>query len=163
MGTIKMIMFSICFMLLDICILMVPTGFFIGTRWLRKKNFAGFPTTKPTLVLILAELINVAVIITALYFLSKGGNDPSFYFVAAFLAVVSLGSYLLLLFGLPILNLLFGLAWLIYTNKQRKPLEKKHAMIWLIAEAALIGISLAILSKTALWETLRTGIAAVQA
>ena len=156
METSKVIIYAIGIMVLDICILMIPMGLLIGIKWVRKKHDTYLPTTKPVLIVLLSELINVAVVVTALYFMSRGGDNLSFYFIANFIAVVSLGSYLLLIFGLPFLNL-FGLAWLISMRKKRI-LTRRRIIIWALMEATFIVISLLIFSKTPLSETLRSAI-----
>ena len=148
------VFFSI-FLLLFVCAVILPVtllGFCLVR--LRRCRERGESCRGVVFFTICAEIVN-AIFIFVMIYTPVMSPEPNPFEI--WLLTFTFGAFQFAVFGMPLFNLVFGLIWIGVSKKKKGTIDKKHFVIWLVAEIVLIGVSLLIISQTGLPETIRTG------
>jgi len=115
----------------------------IGVTWAKRNRKNCRSTTKPVILAVFGPILCIILTILAIYFYTMNWED-SFGPVLVFVVIIALGSLQFLIYGLPLLHLIFGLVWLRLLKNRKEP-RRKRFIIWIIVQVVLMFISVLVL------------------
>jgi len=117
----------------------------VGVTWAKMNRRNCRSIKKPVILAVFGPIICIVLTILAIHFHTIDW-DP-FYRTSFFLATIAFGAFAFLLYGVPLLLLIFGLVWLRNLKKRNEP-RRKYFMIWILIQIVLTSISVVFFLRT---------------